>query len=103
MVPFSVLEREAFVISGDGTLGTASPTLSGAAGFDMPDREALRLPEPEVFLQAGPRTDLPPTAVSVTVHNENHIASEVDAEAVLREMEVRLADAVASSMEGVYA
>jgi len=110
---FAVSEREVLMGSEGGTLGTASPTPPGVAAgfdgwdreifFDVPDRETLRLPEPEVFLQSGSRIDLPPTAVSVTVHNENYIASEVDAEAVLREMEARLADAVASSMEGVYA
>jgi len=71
--------------------------------FAMPDREVLSLPEPEVYLSNAPSVMTPPPAVAVTVYNENYIGSEVDVEAVLREMEVRLVDAVASSMEGVYA
>ena len=71
--------------------------------FAVPDREALRLPEPEVYLRGAVGAQALPPVVSVTVHNENYITSEVDVEAVLREMELRLAEAVASSMEGVYA
>jgi len=87
---------------------TAPRTVSIQSGGDvvsimaMPGAQALHLPEPAVFLGGAPEPAVLPTTVTVTVHNENHIASEVDAEAVLREMEVRLADAVASSMEGVY-
>lgn len=38
---------------------------------------------------------------NVQISNENHISSEVDAESVLREFELRLCDAVQSSAEGV--
>jgi len=68
----------------------------------VPSQEALSLPGPEVYWGGVSGMVEPQTTVAVTVYNENHIASDIDAEAVLREMEVRLADAVASSAEGVY-
>jgi len=71
--------------------------------FAMPNSTELSLPAPQVYLSSSSHTIAPPATVSVTVQNENYINSEVDAEAVLREMEHRLVDAVASSMEGVYA
>ena len=43
------------------------------------------------------------TVVTVSVQNENHIAQDVNVDAVLREMEIRICDAIASSVEGVYA
>jgi len=71
--------------------------------LEVSGRDALCLPEPSAYWGAGFGAGALPVTVAVTVQNENHIASAVDAEAVLREMEVRLADAVASSVEGVYA
>ncbi|MCL2843319.1 MAG: hypothetical protein FWE28_07645 [Oscillospiraceae bacterium] len=68
----------------------------------VPEWETFSLPEPQVLLQGGTGAVPPPVTVEVMVQNENHIAAEVDVEAVLQEMEVRLCDAVASSMEGVY-
>lgn len=68
----------------------------------VPEWEDLSLPEPQVFLQDSVGAMAPPVTVDVRVQNENHIAADVDVEAVLQEMEVRLCDAVASSMEGVY-
>jgi len=56
-----------------------------------------------VYLSGAPKAVAAAPVVTVAVHNENHIGSEVDVEAVLREVEVRLVEAVASSMEGVYA
>lgn len=82
-------------------LWSSPEAMAGAVG--VPDREVLRLPEPEVYLSGASGVRMMAAPVTVTVQNENYIGSEVDAEAVLREMELRLADAVASSMEGVYA
>jgi len=63
----------------------------------------LELPEPEVYWSREIQSAEMPPAVTVTVYNENHISSEADVEAVLRTLEMRLSDAVASSVEGVYA
>lgn len=54
-------------------------------------------------LSGAARTAAGAATVSVAVHNENHISSEVDAARVIEALEVQLADAVASSVEGVYA
>ena len=78
----------------------SEPELSA---FSLPDREGLLLPEPEVYLSGAPREVASAPVVTVSVRNENYIGAEVDVETVLREMEIRLAEAVASSMEGVYA
>jgi len=87
----------------------AAPRLMSASGggetvslFSLPSREALTLPDPEVYWTPKEAATVEPITVSVNVQNENHIARDVDVEAVLREMEVRLSDAVASSIEGVY-
>lgn len=42
------------------------------------------------------------TVINVEVNNENYISSEADVDAVLREFEDRLTEAVLSSAEGVY-
>lgn len=42
------------------------------------------------------------TVINVEVNNENYISSETDVDAVLREFEDRLTEAVLSSAEGVY-
>ena len=81
----------------------AAEGLAPIMRMSVPDRAGLSLPEPAVFLRSSVAAPQQPVAMSVTVQNENHIASEVDVELVLREMEVRLCDAVASSMEGVHA
>ena len=78
--------------------GTETVTL-----FGTPSRETLTLPDPEMYGVREPATPMPPPTVTVTVQNENHIAHDVDVEMVLREMETRICDAVASSVEGVYA
>ena len=70
--------------------------------MSLPDSRRLELPEPEVYLSEGKAMAVSPAVVTLTVQNENHIASEVDAEALLQELEIRLAEAVASSAEGVY-
>jgi len=88
----------------------AAPRLMSAGGgsevvslLSIPNREALTLPDPEIYWSPK-EVDAPQaTTVNVSVQNENHIARDVDVEAVLREMEERLCDAVASSIEGVYA
>jgi len=71
--------------------------------FGVPNREALTLPDPETRWTQTSAPIASPTTVTVSVQNENHIARDVDVEAVLREMETRICDAVASSIEGVYA
>jgi len=88
----------------------AVPRLMSAGGggetvslFGIPSREVLTLPNPEVYWTPKEADTVQPTTVHVSVQNENHIARDVDVEAVLREMEERLCDAVASSIEGVYA
>ena len=71
--------------------------------FGVPNREALTLPDPETHWTQTSAPIASPMTVTVSVQNENHIARHVDVEAVLREMETRICDAVASSVEGVYA
>ena len=88
----------------------AAPRLMSAGGgsevvslLRIPNRETLTLPDPEVCWSPQEADAPQATTVNVSVQNENHIARDVDVEAVLREMEERLCDAVASSIEGVYA
>lgn len=87
----------------------AAPRITAASGgetvalFGVPSREALTLPDPESYWTQASTPIAAPMTVSVSVQNENHIARDVDVEAVLREMEERICDAVASSIEGVYA
>ena len=106
----TALQAVSAVSTASGAVGMSAPGRpqmlsvgNSVSLLSTPDREALRLPEPQIFLSGASGAVALQTTVAVTVQNENHISSEVDAETVLREMEVRLADAVASSMEGVYA
>ncbi|MCL2828356.1 MAG: hypothetical protein FWD99_06415 [Oscillospiraceae bacterium] len=75
----------------------------GVVPMAMIQPMGLELPEPEVYWSREIQPMGMPPAVTVTVHNENHISSEADVEAVLRTLEMRLSDAVVSSVEGVYA
>ena len=80
-----------------------SVQVSPTSAFSVPSSGELGLPAAELM---GRGASLPIRTmgnVAVYVQNENHIAADVDVERVLGEMEIRLADAVAMSMEGVYA
>ena len=107
----SITSSASAAISAASRVSSASaaiPRLQSASNartvspFGMPSREALTLPDPEVLWQNGKAPITPNQTVTVNIQNENHIAGQVDVETVLREMEVRLCDAVASSIEGVY-
>ena len=100
--PQAVSVRSGGVAVGAMALSVPSSEENMISVMAMPDIETLSLRGPTAYLGDMPEAAAPQTTVAVTVHNENHIASDVDAAAVLREMEVRLAEAVASSVEGVY-
>jgi len=102
--------RAAMNMANQAASVTAAPRLMAAGGggevvslMSLPNREVLTLPDPEVYWTPKEADAPQPTTIHVSVQNENHIARDVDVDAVLREMEERLCDAVASSIEGVYA
>lgn len=107
----STVQTGSFSAGGGGGAGVALMSLPDNRSLapqpqvmlmSLPDSRSLELPEPEVYLSGDRPMTAPPAVVTLTVQNENHIASEMDAEALLQEMEIRLAEAVASSAEGVY-
>ena len=85
----------AFSVPGDGG--------ASIAAFSVPSGGDLGLPRVEMMGQSENVPIAPMGAVTLHVQNENYISSDMDLEQMLEEMEVRLADAVAMSMEGVYA
>ena len=88
-----------------GAVQAAQRTVSSAAitPFSLSSGGAMGLPPIEAMGMGSGVEIQPLGAVTIHVQNDNYIGADVDVDAVLSEMEIRLADAVAMGMEGVYA
>ena len=88
-----------------GAVQLAQRSVNSAAitPFSLPSGGEMGLPRIEAMGMGLGVAVQPLGALTVNVQNDNYIAADVDVDAVLSEMEIRLADAVAMGMEGVYA
>ena len=88
-----------------GAVQSAQRTVAhvGITPLSLPNGGAMGLPHIEAMGMNSGAEIQPLGALTIHVQNDNYIAADVDVDAVLSEMEIRLADAVAMGMEGVYA